>query len=352
MDSTLFGGSPYLPWHPPPPVTIGLGVLVGAATLSRRHRPLLLVAAATVAWVVAAAYPAVITGQYSLGVHQRSRRIVAAATAVVIVVVAVPFRRQGLDSIIPLSIAVCLAPTLLGLWAAARRDLVAGLRERADRAERERRLLAEQVRAEERTRIAYDMHDVVAHRVSLMVLHATALEVAADAERPVLARRIRSIGRDALAELRDLVGVLRTGESAAPLAPQPTLADVPRLAEQSRATGTPVTVAWDGRPRSLPSMVDQAGYRVVQEALTNVHRHAGTADTRIHIRYEPGALRVTVHNGPPAQAVAPALPPGGHGLVGLRERVHLVGGHLTAGPTREGGYELTATMPVPPPDLR
>ena len=351
MDSTLFGGSPYLPWYPPPPVTIGLGVLTGAATLSRRRRPLLLVAAASVAWVLAAAYPAVVIGQYSLGAHQRSRRIVAAATTVVTIAVAVPFWRQGLDSIIPLSVAVCLAPTLLGLWATARRDLLASLRERADRAEREQHLLAERARAAERARIAHDMHDVVAHRLSLMVLHATALEVAADTERPVLARRIRSIGRDALDELRALVGVLRTGEPAAPLAPPPALADLPRLAEQSQAAGTPVTIESTGQPRTLPSMVEQAGYRVVQEALTNVHKHAGAATTRVHIQYDPDTLCVTVRNEPPTNVGVPALPPGGHGLVGLRERVHLVGGHLTARPTLDGGYEVAATIPVAPQDI-
>ncbi len=352
MDSTLFGGSPYLPWHPPPPVTVALGVLIGVVAMTRRRRPLLLVAAALVAWVIAAAYPAVVVGQYGLGAHERSRRAVAAVTAVVTVAVAVPFRRQGLDSIIPLSVAVCLAPSLLGLWAAARRDLLAGLRERADRAEREQHLLAERARADERARIAHDMHDVVAHRVSLMVLHATAIEVAADAERPVLARRIRAIGRDALEELRALVGVLRAGEPGAPLAPQPTLADLPGLAEQSRAAGTPVTVESAGRPRGLPSMVEQAGYRVVQEALTNVHKHAGAAATVVQVRYGTDTLRVTVHNAPPGHAVAAALPAGGHGLAGLRERVHLVGGRLTTGATRDGGFEVTATIPVPPQDAQ
>lgn len=351
MDSTLFGGSPYLHERPPATVHVPLAVLTGVAVLARRRQPVVLVAVALLGWVLAAAYPAVVAAQYALGAYGRSRRAVAAATVVVVLIVGIPFRRQGLDSIIPLSVAVCLAPVLLGLWVGSRRELLRSLRERVRHVERERELVAGRARAEERSRIAHDMHDVVAHRVSLMVLHATALEVAAESERVTLARRIRAIGREALDELRTLVGVLRTDDGA-PLAPQPRLSDLAALIRRSAETGTPVSLEVLGRARPLPAIIEQTGYRVVQEALTNVHRHAGPADTTVRVRYGRDRLHLTITNGRPApgRAAAAALPPGGHGLHGLRERVRLVGGRLTATPTPDGGFEVDGVLPVPARD--
>ncbi|GAA3453181.1 sensor histidine kinase [Dactylosporangium matsuzakiense] len=381
MDSTLFGGSPYGGWRCGPAILVPLAALTGVAALMRRRRPLLFAAAAGLAWVVAAAYPAVVAATFTLGAHGRPRRSAGAAVAVVTAAVAIPFRREGMDAVIPLSVAVCVAPALLGLWLAGRRDALTGLRERAERAEREAVLLADQARAEERARIAHDMHDVVTHRIGLMVLHATALEVAAPADRPPIARRIGTIGREALGELRALVGVLHNDRSP-PLAPSPTLADLARLAAESRAAGTAVRLSTAGPQRPLPALVEQAAYRVVQEALTNVRTHAPATSAGVHLRYSRDHLTITVTNTSPEPGVAePAARPtrprasadggsgpaaddqagrgpgaagtgrdGGFGLIGLRERVRLLGGTLTAGPAPDGRFVLSATIPVPPAD--
>ncbi|AGL16649.1 sensor histidine kinase [Actinoplanes sp. N902-109] len=344
MESTLFGGSPYFPGHSQRWVYFPVALVVGVLAFQRRRWPLAFVAGALAGWAVAAAYPAIVAAQYALGAYERSRRAVAGAIVVVLVAVGIPFAREGLDSIIPLSVAVCLAPALLGLWVGSRRLLLRSLRDRIRRAEWERQLVADQARAEERARIAHDMHDVVAHKVSLMVLHATALET----QNVALAGRIRMIGRETLDELRTLVGVLRTDE-AAPLTPQPTMADLDTLVQRSVEAGTPVTVESLGQTRQVPAIIEQIGYRVVQEALTNVHKHASSATTTIRVRYGPDRLHLTITNRRPSArpAAAAALPSGGHGLFGLRERVQLVGGRLTAQPTLDGGFEVDAVLPVP-----
>ncbi|EXG80595.1 sensor histidine kinase [Cryptosporangium arvum] len=332
-DSTLFGGSPY-GIDAVPPVLVALGV--GAAALVRRRYPLVLAAVALVGWVLAAAYPVVVLAQYTLGAHERSRRVVVAATAVVTVAVAVPFRRQGLDAVLPLSVAVCVAPAVLGLWLASRRAVLAGLRHRAERAEHEQRLVEARARADERARIAHDMHDVVTHRVSLMVLHATAAAVAGEPEKDRLVERIRLIGREALEELRTLVVVLHDDEEA-PRAPQPRLADVEELA---REAGVRYRVT--GEPGSLSVLVEQTAYRVVQEALTNVRKHAPGAAAEVLIAHGD-VLGVVVMNGPAARHPEPL--PGGNGLLGLRERVRISGGWFHAGPSA-GGFRVTALLPV------
>jgi len=331
MDSTLFGGSPFAHWHPPVWVAVPVAVAIGAAALVRRERPEFLVGAALAGWVLAAAYPAVLLAQYSLGAHGPSRRRIAAGTVLVTVAVGAPFHQKGLDALLPVTGAICVLPTAVGLW----------VRDRARRADRARLRAAERARAEERARIAHDMHDVVTHRVSLMVLHATALEVSDPAEHGVLARRIGAIGREALDELRTLVGVLH--DDAAPRVPQPSLADVPRLLADAATAGNPVTLRREGPERPLPALVEQAAYRLVQEALTNLRKHAHGAPGTVLIRHDAGTLTVTVTNAGTSRAPLPAG--GGHGLVGLRERVRLLGGTLRAGPGGDG-FEVSATLPV------
>jgi signal transduction histidine kinase len=159
---------------------------------------------------------------------------------------------------------------------------------------------------------------------------------------------IGGIGREALANLRELLGVLRSNQQPAELSPQPTLADLDRLLDQSRALGISVRRHDHGEPRALGSTVERTAYRVVQEALTNVHKHARDAHTDVHVRFLNGALQVEVLNrgsadGPGAEQ---ALPGAGWGLAGLRERVELLGGSLEAGPRQEGGYGVTAAIPA------
>jgi signal transduction histidine kinase len=193
---------------------------------------------------------------------------------------------------------------------------------------------------------------VVAHRVGLMVLHAGALEVSlADPAAAEQAGLVRRTGREALEELRQVLGVLREHDDAAPLDPQPTLADLDRLAQQSRDAGMQVSVVVGGEPRRLPATVERTAYRLVQEALTNVHKHAGNAPTEVGVGYGRDCLEVAVRNAAPADGPrpGPALPGGGHGLVGLRERVTLLGGTFEAGPRLDGGFEVRASIPAEAP---
>jgi signal transduction histidine kinase len=251
-----------------------------------------------------------------------------------------------------LTVAVTAALAAWGMFVRARRQLIWSLRERAERAEAEQRLLAEQARHAERTRIAREMHDVVAHRVSLMVLHAGALEVRPDlppAEVQRTASLIRATARQALEELRSVIGVLRDepGSETAAQAPQPTLTAISRLVEDSRRAGTNVELDMRvERPESAPGALGRDAYRIVQEALTNVNKHAtGTATTVAVCGGPEQGLRVTVRNRLPLdQAAASTLPGAGKGLVGLAERVSLSGGTLTHGPTPAGDFEVTAEL--------
>jgi signal transduction histidine kinase len=197
------------------------------------------------------------------------------------------------------------------------------------------------------------MHDVVAHKISLLVLHAGALEVSTpDDTTRETAALLRSIGREALVNLREVLGVLRSPYHAADaaLAPQPVLGDLDRLLDQSRTAGVPVTRHDEGDVRALPPTAERTAYRVVQEALTNIHKHAGNAAAQVTLRYLSGHLEVTVRNGPTERRSEP-MPGSGTGLVGLRERVELLGGTLEACRQSDGGFEVHARIPVAPMEV-
>ncbi|GGP53757.1 sensor histidine kinase [Saccharothrix coeruleofusca] len=236
-------------------------------------------------------------------------------------------------------------PLVIGLWAAARGQVVDGLRERAERLEREQAARAEQARAHERARIARDMHDVVAHRVSLMVLRAGALEINATDDRTAAeAELIRTTGKQALTQLRAVLGILGEADGEA-ARPQPTLADLDWLLDQSRSVGVVVERHDSGTARGLPAVVEHTAYRIVQEALTNVHKHASTATARVVVRYSPSALEITVGNTAPSDP-GPAMSGSGLGLIGLRERVEVLGGTFVARPEPDGGFLVSATLPT------
>jgi signal transduction histidine kinase len=340
-----------------------LGLLVGAAAWHRRRRPELFLLSALAAFVALSAWIAVMLAQYTLAERTASWRKVAAATAAVLAVVIVPvWRLGGLDASAPVGLVVGVVPALIGLYAGTRRELLAGLRERAERAEREQHQRVMRARSDERAQIARDMHDVVTHRVSLIVLHATALEAAKGEHALTLGRQIGAIGREALTELRSLVEVLRT-DGEAPTAPQPGLADLAELVAASRRAGMPVTLEMaDGTGAAppaqpaLPALIEHAVYRVVQEALTNVRKHAGHAPTHVRIQHTPRLLRLTVANGHGTtgrdHGLPSGLPSGGHGLLGIAERIRLLGGTLEAGPTPEGGFEISAEVPLEPEGAR
>jgi signal transduction histidine kinase len=241
-----------------------------------------------------------------------------------------------------------LLPGAIGIYVRTRAQLLAALRERAERAEAEQELLARDAVLTERTRIAREMHDAVGHRVSLMVLQAGAIEMAAkDPDRvEQLAGQVQTAGRQALDELRQMVGVLRAGESEdAPLVPQPGLDGLARLVDESRQAG--MTVELSGLPDGagwVDPAVSRAAYRIVQEALTNAGKHAPGSSVTVALERPAEHLVVRVTNGP-GHAAEPARG-GGYGLVGLAERVRTLGGRLTAEPRLDGGFLVEAVLPA------
>ncbi|MCX5393493.1 sensor histidine kinase [Streptomyces sp. NBC_00094] len=216
--------------------------------------------------------------------------------------------------------------------------------------QREHRIEAERAATRERARIAREMHDILSHAVSLMVVQAEAGPVAVRAapERAEAAfEAISATGRDAMAQLRQMLGVLREGPASgepAPREPQPDLAGVPELVERVRAGGLAVTYATEGGVRSLPAATGASAYRIVQEALTNVVKHAQAHTVDIRLAHEEGALRVTVTD----DGRGPRAGSGGHGLVGIRERAAAHGGTAAMGPGPGGrGFEVRVLLPVP-----
>ena len=339
----------------------GLGVALAVAScalgavalLWRRRTPVL---------VGALGVPSAFFGQLgvfplsvlALAIRRRDRVlwIVAVAGWAVSLVGAAAQGESLVSSAISNMLTLALAMSV-GAFVGARRDLVASLRARAEQAESELALRSDQARLAERTRIAQEMHDVLAHRISLIGLHAGGLEVRPDAGPEVVERSaalIRQTARAALEDLRGVLGVLRTdtSEGGADLAPQPQLRDVPRLVASSSAAGVGVTLV-DELPEEqpVPEVTGRTVYRVVQEALTNVHKHARDAATTVRLTGKPDdGLVVEVVNVRPVSAEA-LLPGAGVGLVGLRERVELAGGTLDAGPTPAGGWRVRAWFPWP-----
>ena len=229
----------------------------------------------------------------------------------------------------------------IGRTLVERAQRAAHLQERADRLAREQEVAV----AGERARIARELHDVIAHSVSVMTVQAGAARLLLE-EDPSRAREplvsVEETGRQALAEMRRLLGILRAEDQPAALAPQPGVADISPLVEQLRAAGLPVDVVIDGDPRALPPGIDLVAYRVVQEALTNALKHAGAARAEVSIRYGATALEVSVVNDGHVASDGG----GGHGIVGMRERVALYGGAFEAGPRRGGGYSVRARLPL------
>ncbi len=342
-----------------------VAAVVSAATvllLPRRRWPVISFGLA--GWVVLSVWMPLGVGSYAVARGARRQAhlvwyVLGASAAVVLpmttgAAAGVPgLGREDLFSSLGSVVLFVWLPVVLGLWSRARRDVIEGLQERAAQAEREQAARAEQARIQERARIARDMHDVVAHRVSLMVLHAGALEVnAKDADTVAAAELIRTTGREALGQLRDVIGVLKGAgdRDRAALGPQPTLVDLDQLLDQSRAAGIAVRRHDAGTPKRLPTLLEQAAYRVVQEALTNVHKHAGSARTEVALHYHDADLEITVSNSAPAGPTE-TLPGSGLGLVGLRERVELLDGVFTAVPRHDGGFTVSARLPLSAPAL-
>jgi signal transduction histidine kinase len=238
-----------------------------------------------------------------------------------------------------------------GTTVRVRRDYVDGLKERARQLEQERESQARIVAAEERARIAREIHDIVSHSLSVVVLMAegASLKVRTEPERAEQAMlTVRDTGRNALAEMRRMLGLLRDGEPGSH-APQPGIAQLGRLIEESRASGLLVEMTVQGEPVEVSAGVDLVVYRVVQEALTNARKHAGPSLSKVavRLRYEGDSLEARVTDDGQGLGARPGGEPGGgHGLVGMRERVAAYGGKLRTGPRPGGGYEVVATLPI------
>ena len=236
---------------------------------------------------------------------------------------------------------------LVGRDLRRRRQQLAGLRERAAQLEHEREETARAAVNEERGRIARELHDVVAHSVSVMVVQAQAgPRLLADEEGARGAfRSIEASGREALVELRRLLGVLRTGDEQLAIGPQPGLGSLSNLVDQVREAGVSVELEIEGEQLQLPPGIDLSAYRIVQEALTNTLKHARCAQATVVVRYGPSELELEIADD---GAGAPAVNGAGHGLVGMRERVALYGGTFEAGTRSEGGYAVHARLPLTP----
>ncbi|GAB2831001.1 hypothetical protein GCM10027091_71840 [Streptomyces daliensis] len=456
-----------------------LGVAAGGSLVARRRWPVAVVLVAIAVTPAEMGFLLGCVGLYSLAASDVPRRIIALLTAMqavgglIIILVRVhqsigqePDFNPPTWFIPAISVLVALGltapPLLLGLYVGARRRLVESLRERADGLERELALLADRAeeraewaRNEERTRIAREMHDVVAHRVSLMVVHAAALQAIAVKDPEKASRNaglVGDMGRQALTELRTMLGVLRSevaearppgsgpgqvgvrarSSSASPVQPSarvpatfssqeratagrgagsadgsgsgsahgdgdgngdgsapvrlaefaavvagaavgrgavrgdghgdlgggdggadeggggPSLGELDVLVGQSREAGMAVELSVEGAPRDYAPQVEQTAFRVVQEALTNVHKHAAGARARVRLAHREAEVAVQVENEPPAEGDGSAdagLPSGGNGLVGMRERVTALGGGFVSGPTDAGGFRVSAVIP-------
>lgn len=332
------------------------GLLAALALTLRRHRPLLAFALTLPSALIGDAAFATMAALYTLSSLCRHRALLIGCALAFATVDFMPWPWTSLDvdeldetySLVHLTytLATAAAPVFLGQLVQARRELTLRLAEISAAREQEQLLSAQAVLAKERAQLAREMHDVVSHQVSLIAVTAGALQVGSpDAEARAAGATIRRLSVQTLEELRHMVGVLRaSGIRPTELTPQPSLADLHQLIGTS---GIETELDTD-LPDGLPPTLQRAVYRTVQEALTNVRKHAPGATATVRIHHRDGALRTTVTN---TTATRPALPlPGAHhGLVGLRQRAELLGGTITSGPTTDGGYELRLELPSDDP---
>jgi signal transduction histidine kinase len=347
---------------PRDPDALGVLLAIGSAApvAWRRRAPLemLVLAGAFSITLNAVGYPeqalGVLVGVYSAAAYCGRRRSRLALVFVLLgTIVALVLAPGGVTFPVFVSnYVIFITAWAIGDNLQTRRRYVAELEQKASRLEAEREQSAQRAVSEERSRIARELHDVVAHNVSVMVVQAGAARRTLGRD-PVRAatvlEAIEGTGRQALAEMRRLLGVLRTDDEAtASLLPQPGVARLDELIENVRAAGLPVELTVEGEPVPLPAGVELSAYRIVQEALTNSLKHGGRAHAAVRLRYTGGGLEVSVTDDGRGLAATPVSGGGtvGHGLVGMRERVALFGGDLRAGPRRGGGYEVVATLPV------
>jgi signal transduction histidine kinase len=327
------------------------GALALGAVAARRVRmPLLFLGLLVVISVAAAALPElrdfeidavglfILLAVYTAAAHTGGRRAhVAAGLTIAIYVADLAMDRIYLEGIVFLAL-LWGAPWVVGR-AVRRRRL-------SERRVEEERTRAQAAIVEERARIARELHDVVAHAISVIVLQARGARRVLDAEPADTREALETIertGRQALEEMRRLLGMLRTSDEQLALAPQPGLKELGRLVEQVQAAGLPVQVVMEGEPRELPPGVDLSAYRIVQEALTNALKHAGPARARVLLRYDADELGLEIADDGAGSGDGSGS---GQGLIGMRERVSVYGGELEAGRRPGGGYALRARLPL------
>ncbi|WP_240741983.1 sensor histidine kinase [Micromonospora zingiberis] len=352
-------------WPRSLPAALGWSLLCAAPVVLRRVAPwpAVLAALATLALpIVLGVAPTaqsltLVVLTYTMAAYQPVRPALVAAVALwaptAMVAARLPSEilpQIGAAYLVANNLLVGIVSFSVGRTVHARRSTTAALRERARVAEANQRSLAEQAVADERRRIARELHDVVAHHVSVMGVLATGvrrvLRRDADAADEAVAT-IEETSRATLRELRRLLDVLRTeAEPAAELAPQPGLAGIEALVEQVREAGLPVHLAVAGSPGQLEEGVALTVYRIVQEALTNALKHAGTATAQVRVSFTGDAVEVEVTDT--GRGPSPDRQRLGHGLVGMRERVALYGGVLRTGARSGGGYRVYARIPVEP----
>ena len=339
-----------------------LPLLMGAPLVLRRRAPLLMW---TAIWAAIAllsqltgnperglAFTFVLfTAAYSLGAHATLRRA-AAALAVTAPVIAEIASHGGLALAFPQGDGSPSAVTrsslqLVAFWLAG--VLVSARRQATSLAAWNAALQrqAEQATAAERARIARELHDIIAHHLSVVVLHAAGARACGRAD-PATLEEIEHSGRQALTETRRLFGVLRDPDEETGRAPQPGISELPTLAGSLRAAGLQVSLSIDGDHAALPPAVNVSAYRIVQEALTNVLKHAGPARAEVTVGCADSAVTIEVTDDGPGSPAPPALT-GGQGLAGMRERVAVFGGDLRAGPRPGGGFTVCARLPAGEP---
>jgi signal transduction histidine kinase len=285
---------------------------------------------------------ALVVAMYSLGAYAPLRAAAIAGVVDAIALWTVSLVKDKPIGDITFVTIVVFAPWLAGMAIHHRHERERHLEGRARELEQQAQTAVE----EERARIARELHDVVAHAMSVIVVQAGAERMVLGEDqqstRSVLAG-IEATGRQALGEMRRLLGMMRAGDEELALAPQPSVTHLPELCDQVRAAGLPVELVVEGDPVELPPGVDVSAYRIVQEALTNALKHAGPASARVAVRYMPGELAVeVVDDGRGAETG----PNGGHGLIGMRERVTVYGGRLETGNRDAGGYAVRVRLPL------
>jgi signal transduction histidine kinase len=334
-----------------------VGVLIALACTVplawRRAYPAAAALAGTATWClhtdgfIVLGYVAAFLLFYSLGAHDPDDRRVVGVCAFALATGAIGTTQSHPVLYEYVTTAFIVAgPTLVGRLARRQREQAERLRDLTRHLERERERTAHLAVDEERARIARELHDVVAHGLSVIAIQSDAAEAALDRD-PSLARAplhaIRASAGEALGDMRRLLGVLREDEDGNELTPQPGLAQLGALIERARGAGVKVSLSEHGDRRELPASLDLSAYRILQEALTNVRKHARGAAAEVRLDWLPGELRLQVTDGGPGASGTAA----GHGLVGMRERVKVHGGELRAGTRDEGGFAVHATLPLP-----